>query len=436
MAKKNINSADKKHLWHPYTDIDASEAAGFPVIKKGKGSYFYDSDGKKYLDGIASWWCVNLGHGRKELISAINTQAKKLQHVILGGLTHESAALLSEKLAQIAPAGLTRSFFCGDGASAVEASMRMALQYWTNKGVKNRTKLISLKDGYHGDTLGAVGVGYIEKFHKPIKAALAKNYTADSPHCAKCIYKKTPDECSAECFASMEKIAKAHYKQTAAVIIEPLCQGAAGVRIYSSLYLKKLRKLCDELGLLLIADEIAVGFARTGSMFACEKAGISPDIMTLGKGMTAGYLPMSAVMAKEKIYDAFRRGKTFYYGHTFSGNPITAAAAVAALGVYEKEKIPKSLAQSITLMKQEMNETAELFSGAYHDSLGMISMIEIPENEDGSRRADKAAQAARSMGLFIRPLGNVLYLWPPLTSSKKELNAMFEILRDAIVKTA
>jgi adenosylmethionine-8-amino-7-oxononanoate aminotransferase len=377
---------------------------------------------------------VNLGHARPEIIRAIKEQAGKLQHVILGGLSHEKAALLAEKLVEITPAGLSKVFFCGDGASAVEAAIRIALQYWVNAGKTGRTKFISLKDGYHGDTLGTVSVGYIQGFHREIKPALVKNYTAESPHCAACKYGQKPASCKAECFKSMEQAAEKHGKKCAAVIIEPLCQGSAGARIYPPVYLKKLRKLCDRHGLLLIADEIAVGFGRTGAMFACEKAGISPDIMTLGKGMTGGYLPMSAAVVTDSVYKSFN-GKTFYYGHTFSGNPITAAAALAAIGVYEKINIAGMAAKKSKVMKQEMQETAAAFGGVYSDTLGMISMLELGKKQGGAERAKKAAAIARDLGLFVRPLGPVLYLWPPVTAGENEIRKMNKILREAALLT-
>ncbi|MGD0566486.1 MAG: aminotransferase class III-fold pyridoxal phosphate-dependent enzyme, partial [Candidatus Goldiibacteriota bacterium] len=299
MDRKKIQAADLKNVWHPYTNIDEFEKTDFPVISRAKGSYFYDINGKKYLDAIASWWCVNLGHSRPEIISAIKKQASELQHVILGGLAHEKGALLAEKLVEITPEGLDHCFFCGDGASAVEASLRMALQYWENNGDKKRKKFICLQEGYHGDTLGAVSVGFVEEFHRELKGAVSENFAAESPHCALCKYGKRPQDCSVECFGSMEKIIAAHHEETAAVIVEPLCQGSAGMRIYPEEYLRRLRKLCDKHGLILIADEIAVGFGRTGKMFACNKAGITPDIMTLGKGMTAGYMPMSASVVSD-----------------------------------------------------------------------------------------------------------------------------------------
>ena len=432
MDRDRIKSADLKHVWHPYTDTDVFEKSDFPVIARAKGSYFYDVNGKKYLDAIASWWCVNLGHSQPSIINAIKEQSGKLQHVILAGQTHEKTALLAEELARIAPPGLKHSFFCGDGASAVEASLRMALQYWENRGEKNRKKFICLKDGYHGDTLGAVGVGFVEEFHRELKGAVGKNNAAESPHCAVCKYGKKSADCSIECFGSMEKLIKAKHAQTAAVIVEPLCQGAAGARIYPEEYLRKLKKLCEKYGLILIADEIAVGFGRTGEMFACEKAGISPDIMTVGKGMTGGYMPMSASIVNDRIYDSFRKGKTFFYGHTFSGNPITAAAALAAVRLYKELDIMEAIKPKIRLMKNEMESLSGMFEKPFFNTLGMIAMTHISEKDGGSKRAKAAAQKAREMGVFIRPLGPVLYIWPPLTASEREIKEMFAVLKQSL----
>jgi adenosylmethionine---8-amino-7-oxononanoate aminotransferase len=435
MQRKKIKSIDKRHLWHPYTDIDAFERSDFPVVKRAAGVYFYDFNGKKYLDAIASWWCVNFGHSNPALTGAISRQAKKFQNTILGGMSHENAAMLAAGLVKITPKGLSRVFFAGDGASAVEASLRIALQYWENKGEKHRKKFICLKDGYHGDTLGAVGVGYVEAFHKGLKGAISANYRAESPHCARCRFGRHPDSCGTECFSSMEKIIKKRRRVSAAVIVEPLCQGSAGMRIYPAGYLKKLRKLCSRYGLLLIADEIAVGFGRTGAMFACEKAGISPDIMTVGKGLTGGYLPMSAAIVTDEIYNSFRNGRTFYYGHTFSGNPITAAAALAALRLYRKENIIRRIKPLAAIMKKEIACISELLGDSFHNSLGMIAMVEISERQGGAVRAKQIAKKAMDLGLFIRPLGPVIYLWPPLIISKAEVEEMFVLLKRAVLET-
>ncbi|MEE8419544.1 MAG: aminotransferase class III-fold pyridoxal phosphate-dependent enzyme, partial [Dehalococcoidales bacterium] len=255
----DFRQRDIRHLWHPCTDINAFETMEFPVIERASGAYLYEVGGRALLDGIASWWCVNLGHGHPKLIKAIQDQASLLQHAILGGMSHPNAIALAERLAEITPGELSHSFFCSDGASAVESALKIAVQYWANTGVENRTCFVGLEDGYHGDTLGAMGIGYIDAFHRDYRDLTRPAYRALCPHCAQCPCDKEPESCDIECFSSMESIINEHHKEIAAVIVEPLCQGAAGVHIYPEEYLKRLRRLCDDYGLILIADEIAVG---------------------------------------------------------------------------------------------------------------------------------------------------------------------------------
>jgi adenosylmethionine---8-amino-7-oxononanoate aminotransferase len=435
---ESLRNKATEYLWHPYTDINSFEKTEFPIIESAEGVYIKEHGGKKLLDGIASWWCVNFGHSHPELVDAITAQSKKLQHSILGGISHENAINLSEKLSQITPNGLKYSYFAGDGASATEAALKIALQYWCNKGITNRTKFICLEDGYHGDTLGAVGVGYVETFHKNYKSVINQSYRACSPHCAECPYDKYHDTCNVECFASMKSLIEKYHNETAAVIVEPLCQGAAGIRIYRKEYLQKLRVLCDEYGLLLIADEIAVGFARTGYMFACDCAGISPDMMLIGKGLTGGYLPMSAVMVSESIYNSFRSDKdndrTFYHGHTYCGNPITSALALKALDLYEKEDIINLIKPRIKQLKAGIRKLKEYLPNSSVLSLGMIGVVEIRDLDGGAETAKQIAVSARDQGLFIRPLGKSVYLWPPLVTSELELQKMLDILTNSIKK--
>ena len=439
MQKKYLQCLDSRHLWHPYTNINTFEKSNFPIIKSANGIYLYDVDGKSIIDGISSWWCVNFGHSHPKLINAIKNQTEILQHSILGGMSHLNAIKLSEELAKIAPQGLNHSFFAGDGSSATEAALKIALQYWQNIGADNKNKFICLENGYHGDTLGAVSVGYIDKFHKNFRSILSKAYRAKSPRCTECRYKKRPSDCNAQCFDSMEKLILKHHSQIAGVIVEPLCQGAAGINIYPKIYLQKLQKLCDKYNLLLIADEIAVGFARTGKMFACEHAGITPDLLLLGKGLTGGYLPMSAVMATDKVYNSFRcdesKDKTFYHGHTFTGNPITSALALAAIALYKELNILDEIKPKTEFIRKEIEEIGKDISNSHPRSLGMIGAIELDEQHGGNIRAKELCKYALKSGLFIRPLGSVIYLWPPLTSTIEELDRMFHILKKSIQKT-
>ncbi len=436
---KKLRKDDIKYLWHPYTDIEGFGKSDFPIMKRGEGVFLYDLEGKRYYDGISSWWCVNFGHSRLELIRAIQEQSEQMQHSILGGISHSEAICLSKKLADITPHGLNHAYYAGDGSSATEAALKIALQYWCNIGINNKNKFVCLESGYHGDTLGAVGVGYVETFHKNFDSVISKSYRAISPHCAECPFGKKPSSCSIECFNSMKDLITKHYKSIAAAIVEPLCQGAAGIRIYPEKYLQQLRDLCNQYGILLIADEIAVGFGRTGSMFACNIAGISPDIMLLGKGLTGGYLPMSAVMVTDDIYNSFksndRLDRTLYHGHTFSGNPITSHLALAALNLYEDLNIINIIQPRIKQFKTGMVEIGKHLNNSYVSTLGMIGAVHLNKEAGTASRAKKIRDVALSNGLIIRPLGNTIYLWPPLVSTEDEIDEMLSILKDAVFKT-
>jgi len=428
--------ADLAHLWHPFTDIHALQGGGWPIIQRAEGVCLYDTGGREYLDGISSWWCVNLGHRHPRLLAAARAQLDVLDHSILGGMSHPNAIRLAERLAGAAPGGLTRAFFASDGASAVEAALKIALQYWANLGQPGRHRFVSLAGGYHGDTLGAVGVGYVEAFHRSFRPAVIRSLQAASPHCFHCPHGLSPGDCDLPCFDSMERTIREHHGQIAAVIVEPICQGAAGMRIYPADYLRRLRRLCDECGVLLIADEIAVGFGRTGRLFACEHAGISPDILCLGKALTGGLLPLSATLVAESIYDAFRsppgEDRTFYHGHTTCGSPITTAVALAVLDAFEQEHILPRARPTMKALAAGIARLADLPCVHRTASLGMMSSVEIAEPAGGAALASRAAAKALEAGLFIRPLGNVLYLWPPLTTTVEQMMRMVELLERAV----
>ncbi len=329
--------------------------------------------------------------------------------------------------------------FAGDGSVAVEAALKIALQYWVSRGEAGRTRFISLEEGYHGDTLGAMSVGYVETFHRPFRGVVQSALRAMSPYCNRCPFGLRSESCGVKCFDSMASLIREHHAECAGVIVEPLCQGAAGMRIYPEEYLRRLRELCDRYGLLLIADEIAVGFGRTGAMFACERAGIAPDILTLGKGLTGGMLPMSATLVTDEIYDAFRardgRTNTFYHGTTFCGNPITSAVALAALDVYEEERIVERLPRSVEILEDGF----ETLSGYLDDSpwrvLGMIAAIEVADSAGGAVRARSIGKRAYERGLFTRPLGATIYLWPPLNTPRMDLQCMVNMLIESTVET-
>ena len=438
--RPELRRRDLQHLWHPYTPIADFERSDFPIIARGQGPWLYDVDGRAWLDGIASWWCVNLGHSHRRLVEAIRQQAGELQHSILGGRSHPQAIELADRLAQVTPEGLDHAMFAGDGASAVEAALKIALQYWAHAGEPKRHRFIALEDGYHGDTLGAVGVGYVPAFHQHFEPAIRPAFRARSPNCAECPCGPGGESCDLSCFESMRELVAEHHAEIAAVIVEPLCQGAAGVRIYPEAYVQQLRALCDQFGLLLIADEIAVGFGRTGAMFACDRAGIAPDIITLGKGLTGGYLPMSAALVTDRIYDAFRgrpgTPRTFYHGHTFCGNPITAAVALATLAAYEEERIIAQLPDRIAQLDVGVRRLSAPLAGSPVLSLGLIAKVHVNADAGGAERAAHIARRAAELGLLIRPLGAAVYLWPPLNLTAEELAQMLDILTAAVHDTA
>ena len=361
-------------------------------------------------------------------------------------MSHENVILLAQKLAALAPIPKAHCYFAADGASAVEAALRMALHYWENhkpnhkQGQNRRKKFICLQDAYHGDTMGAVAVGYVERYHHQLKSVLPGNYRAMSPRCAACPFGKHPKTCHTECFASMGQLIEQHAHECAAVIVEPLCQGAGGIRLYPESYLQKLRLLCDKHGILLICDEIAVGFGRMGSMFASGRAGIVPDLICVGKGLTGGYLPMSAVIASDAVYQSFRPslgGESFFHGHTYCGNPIVSALALRALELYDEEDIIGRIQPLIPLLEQQMRDLQQHYlPKSYSSAKGMIAAIEICEDEGGAALAASVCALAQQRGLFVRPMRNVVYLWPPLVISAEQLRFCFAVLGECLEAAA
>lgn len=436
MNSKQYRQLDRACIWHPYTKHSVIGKEDFPVMVRGKGVYLYDTDGRRWLDAVASWWACALGHGHPRIISAITRQTKQLQHSILGNMSHPPAIELAAKIVKLFPDNKRRVMFASDGASAVEAALKISLQYWHNAGHPEKKRFVSLQNAYHGDTLGAVSVGKLDAFHKQYNPLLFPVIRAESPCCGTCSHGKSPATCRLECFASMDKILKEHAPQLAAVIVEPLCQGAAGMRIYSPAYLTKLARLCKKHDVLLIADEIAVGYGRTGKMFAFEHAGIDPDIVCLGKAMSAGYLPISATVVKEHIFKTFAdkpTDHTFYHGHTFTGNPIACAAALETLRVYEEEGIVKKAFTSGKLLAKKVESFRKLPGVMDVRCLGMIAAVEF-NKRDGITMAQTVRRKMLANGIIIRPLGNVVYLMPPLVIDPRLLVKTVRQLKAAIVE--
>jgi adenosylmethionine-8-amino-7-oxononanoate aminotransferase len=428
---------DRGSLWHPYTKHSALAGEPFPLITRGEGVYLFDGDGRRYVDAISSWWACNLGHGHPRLTAAIIRQAGELQHSILGNLTHPGAIELASGLTSLFPGGPRRVLFASDGASAVEAALRIAAQYRHNRGESGRHEFLAFENGYHGDTLGAMSVGYLPAFHAPYRPLLFPVHQVKPPECFGCPRGSAGGACGLECFSAMRAMFEKHAKTLTAAIVEPLCQGAAGMRIYPAAYLRALAGLCREHGVLLIVDEIAMGFGRTGAMFAFEHAGINPDIVTLGKSLSGGYLPISAAVVKEEIFETFSDGpedRTFYHGHTFAGNPIAAAASVECLRVYREEGVVGSAERLGRVLAEELAAFASIPGVSNVRSLGMIGAFDLAGKggESGAARAQGLRREMMERGVLLRPLGEVVYLMPPLVMREEIL---LETVRNLYART-
>ncbi len=429
---------DLASLWHPYTRLSALRD-GIPVMTRGEGVFLFDSAGNRYVDAISSWWACNLGHSHPRLVRAIIRQAGELQHSILGNLTHPRAAELAYRLAGIFPDRRRRTLFASDGASAVEAALRIAVQYWHNKKQSGRYRFAAFEDAYHGDTFGAMAVGYLPSFHGAYRPLLFPVYKVKTPDCSGCPAEAVPETCGLQCFSPMERTVEEHANELAAVIVEPLCQGAAGMRMYPANYLRRLGELCREKGVLLILDEIAMGFGRTGRMFAFEHAGIDPDIVCIGKGLSGGYLPISAAVVKEEIFETFTdepEDHTFYHGHTFAGNPIAAAAAIECLNVYGEENIVEKAARSGEALAAHFEVFKHVPGVVNVRCLGMIAAFDLSAKggATGTDRARGVCLRALKKGVLIRPLGATIYLMPPLITDNEVVAEIVKVLLETVAE--
>jgi adenosylmethionine-8-amino-7-oxononanoate aminotransferase len=414
------------------------------VIDRGKGVFLYDVDGNKYLDAVSSWWVNLFGHSNKRINKAIASQLEKLEHVIFVNFSHEPAIELSERIVGMTPEGLNKVFFADNGSSAVEAALKLSFQYFQQTGKLKKTKFAAITDSYHGETTGALSVNNIDLYSKIYKPILLNTFKVEGPDCFRCKYSLNRDICNAECFEHMEETIKEHHEEIAGVIIEPMVQGAAGMKIYSPIYLKKLRKLCDDYDVHLIADEIAVGFGRTGKMFACEHAGISPDIMCLSKGLTAGYLPLALMLTTDEIYKAFYDEytslKAFLHSHSYTGNPIGCAVANETLNIFEDEKVlEKNMVKSRFLKEKAVELLLDHPNVGEFRQLGMIAAVELVKNKETRETFDwkkrvgyKIYRIALKHGVLLRPLGNVIYFMPPYVISEEEIDLMISVARKSI----
>lgn len=420
-----MQKKDLKYIWHPCSQMKDYEEFPPIIIERGEGAYIFDVTGKRYLDAVSSWWVNLFGHCNKRINNAVKRQLDSLEHVIFANFSHKPAIELAEKIVEIAPRGLNKVFFADNGSSAVEIALKLSFQYHQQTGSNKKNRFIALSDAYHGETLGALSVGDLDLYSKIYKPLMMDTIKVPGPDCYRCKFGRERATCEADCFELMGKVMEENHNEVCAVIIEPMVQAAAGMKIYSSKYLKKLREACLCYNIHLIADEIAVGFGRTGKMFACEHAGISPDIMCLSKGLTAGYMPLSLVVTTDKIYDAFYSDyaelKAFMHSHSYTGNPLACAAALESLKIFIDENvlnINKIKAELIRELAEPLAST-HLHVGEFRQ-IGMISALELVEHKTTKkafgwekRVGYNVYKIALSQGLLLRPLGNVLYFMPP-----------------------
>jgi adenosylmethionine-8-amino-7-oxononanoate aminotransferase len=413
------------------------------AIRRGDGAWLEDFDGKRYLDAVSSWWVNLFGHANPRINAALQAQLTQLEHVIFAGFTHEPAVRLAERLVSITPPGLTRCFFADNGSAAVEVAIKMSFHYWRNRGRPRKTRFITLANSYHGETLGALAVGNVELYKSLYQPLLMDVLTAASPDCYMRDAGESWEAYSLRQFEHMERLLARHADEAAAVIVEPLVQCAGSMRMYHPVYLARLREACTRYGVHLIADEIAVGFGRTGTLFACEQAGITPDFLCLSKGLTGGYLPLSAVLTTEDTYAAFYDDyanlTAFLHSHSYTGNPLACTAALATLDIFAADNtIEANRAKSAYLGLR----ACELMNHAHVTEVrqcGMIVAVEFAKDKHSrepypwtERRGQRIYRHSLQRGVLLRPIGNVVYFMPPYIVNEAEMDLMVRVAAEGI----
>ncbi len=443
MRNSSLVRRDLRVLWHPCTQMKDHEDLPPIPIRSGSGVWVEDFDGHRYIDAISSWWVNLFGHCNARINTAVASQLSYLEHVILAGFTHEPIIELSERLVATAPAGLGHCFYADSGSAAVEIAIKMSLHYWRNRGRPERTRFIGLGNGYHGETLGALSVSDVDLYRRTYEPLMPSHITVPSPDC---YFREPGESCpdySRRMFQHMHRALEQHADEVCAVIVEPLVQCAGGMRMYDPVYLQLLRKACDEHEVLLIADEIAVGFGRTGTMFACEQAGIRPDILCAGKGLTGGYLPLSVCLTTDEIYSAFYAGyaeqRAFLHSHSYTGNALACAAALATLDIFRDDDV---LNHNRSLARHMAQAVAPLAGHPHVGEVrqtGMIVAIEMAKDGRGrkpynwmERRGRTVYRYALEHGAILRPLGDVIYLMPPYVIQPDEIDRLAAIAAEGI----
>lgn len=428
---------DLAHLWHPYTQMKDCETLPPILINRAEGLKLYDDTGNYYYDTISSWWCNIHGHNHPHIRQAMTQQLATLDHVIFAGFTHKPAIALAERLVDITAPSLTRVFYSDNGSTAVEVALKMALQYWRNKGNNAKTRLAGFDRAYHGDTVGAMSVSGASAFTQAFQPMLFETLKVPTPYCYRCPLGQDKADCHTECLEALEDTLKAHRDSLAAMIVEPLLLAAAGMLMYTPAYLKRLRELTRKYEVLLILDEVATGFGRTGRMFAYEHAGIEPDFLCISKGLTSGTLPFAATLTTDEVYAAFyddyNKNKTLYHGHTYAANPLGCAAAIASLELFDQEKTLDHVQDLIPQFHAGLERFRALPQVGEVRMIGMVGALELVQDKATQAPFDKDERIGLRIfreglkhHLILRPMGDVTYLYLPLCTSQAELSAILE----------
>jgi len=427
MTNADLFARSLAAVWHPCTQMKRHETLPLLPIARGAGVWLYDFDGKRYLDAVSSWWVNLFGHCNPRINAAITDQLGKLEHVMLAGFTHEPVVELSERLAQLSPAGLGHCFYASDGASATEIALKMSAHYWRNRSKPQKASFISLQNSYHGETLGALSVTDVALFKDAYRALLKQNATVTSPDWRNAAAGESAADYALRCAAQLEAHLRQHHESIAAFIIEPLVQGAAGMAMYHPAYLQRARALCDQYEVHLIADEIAVGMGRTGTMFACEQAGIRPDFLLLSKGISGGYLPLSVVMTTDEIYQAFYADEVargFLHSHSYTGNPLACRAALATLDIFAQDDVLNTNRGKSAYFNRIAAPLREHHKVRNFRNTGMIWAFEVESPHPDF--AQRCYTLALQRELLLRPMGNTVYFMPPYVIGEEEMQMLVE----------
>jgi len=422
-------------LWHPFTQ-EALDPQPVP-IERGEGVYLYTRDGRKLIDAISSWWVNIHGHAHPLIANAIAEQARKLEHVIFAGFTHDAAEELAWRLRRVLPQPLEHIFFSDDGSTAVEVALKMALQFWRNLGKSRKTRFVALEHAYHGDTVGAMSVGADSDFVAAFQELRFPVHRVPSAYCFRCPVGKERATCDIDCIGPLTRLLGERHEEIAAVIVEPLLQGAGGMIVHPVEFLQRIRRLCTQYDVLLIADEVLTGFGRCGKIFACELASIVPDIMSLSKGLTGGFLPLAATVCTPAVYEAFRstdRSHTFFHGHSYTANPLGCAAAIASLKIFDSEPVFERIAAIEKTHRQQMPLLAKHPAVADVRTIGTVMAVELKADDPGYFSEVRPAlyDFYLKKGVLLRPLGNVVYILPPYVITGEQLHYVYDVIAESL----